>query len=128
MNHELMNSHVQVEFGVLAACFKVREGGSSYCIIQLFEPMDNFGTPLTNEYDCPLLSLTGLFRCVSSYSVVQTVSIIHECTSTCTIKHVATTSQVERLSIESQKDVFVHDYTNNLFSLNIYCMHSSDLL
>ena len=114
---------MQVQFGVLAACFNFHGGGGSYCIIQLFEPMDNLDTPLTNEYDCPLVSLTDLFWCVPSHSILQSVSIMHECT-TCTVKHVTTTTQVERLSVMSQKPMFVHDYSNNLFLVNVYCMHS----
>ena len=79
---------MQVYFGVLAACFNVQGEGISYCVIQLFESVDTFGTQVINEYDCPLLSLTCLFRCVSPHSIIQSVSIVHECTPTCIVKHV----------------------------------------
>ena len=92
----------------------------------LFESVDTFGTQVINEYDCPLLSLICLFRCVLPHSIIQSVSIVHECTPTCMVKHVTTTSQVERLSVRSQKRMFVHDFGNTLYSFNIYCMHSSD--
>ena len=71
-------------------------------MIQLFEPMDNFGTPLTNEYHCPLVSLTDLFV------VCHHIPFYHACT----VKHVTTTThdQVEQLSVISQKPMFVHDY------------------
>ena len=70
---------MQVSFGVLAACFNVQGEGISYCVIQLFELVDTFGTQVINEYDCPLLSLICLFRCVSPHSIIQSVSIVHEC-------------------------------------------------
>ena len=117
---------MQVSFGVLAACFNVQGEGISYCVIQLFESVDTFGTQVINEYDCPLLSLICLFRCVLPHSIIQSVCIVHECTPTCMVKHVTTTSQVERLSVRSQKRMFVHDFGNTLYSFNIYCMHSSD--
>ena len=44
----------QVDYGVLAACLSMKGDNNSFCIIQAFEPMDSFGVPLTNEYDCPL--------------------------------------------------------------------------
>ena len=50
---------------------------SSYCRVQLYEAMDSYGILVTNEFDCPLLSLTTLFRCIPSHSVMQTVSIVH---------------------------------------------------
>ena len=40
---------MQVYFGVLAACFNVQGEGISYCVIQLFESVDTFGTQVINE-------------------------------------------------------------------------------
>ena len=34
---------MQIDHGVLAACFNLQRGEGSYCIIQLFESMDTFG-------------------------------------------------------------------------------------
>ena len=90
--------------------------------------MDSYGILVTNEFDCPLLSLTILFRCIPSHSVMQTVSIVHEYTPSCVFKHNNTTTQVERETVVSQKLLFVHDYSNNIFSFNVYCMHSLVLL
>ena len=121
--------NTQIDTGVLAACFRVdgENTRSSYCLVQLYEPMDSFGIQVTNEFDCPLLSLTTLFRCISSYSIMQSVSIHHECTPSCVFRHINTSTQIERETVVSQKLVFVHDYSNNLYSFNIYCMHSSNL-
>ena len=121
--------NTQIDTGVLAACFRVdgENKRSSYCLVQLYEPMDSYGILVTNEFDCPLLSLTTLFRCIPSHSIMQTVSIIHECTPSCVFKHTNTSTQVERETVVSQKLLFVHDYSNNMFSFNVYCMHSSNL-
>jgi len=115
---------------VLTALFSVHgeRDQTSYCIVQMYEPMDNFGIPILNEFDCPLFSLTNLFRCVVSNSILQSVSIIHECTSSCMLKRVNTASQVEREVVVEQKLQFEHDYcNNNLYSCNMYCLHSSHL-
>ena len=65
---------IQVDIGVVAACFSVPAGKGrphlSYCVIQLYQRMDSFGTPLNNEYDCPLYQ---------SLCVNHTVSVVHEC-------------------------------------------------
>ena len=54
---------MQIDHGVLAVCFNLGQGEGSYCITPLFEPMDIFGISVSNDYDCPLLSLL-LFRCL----------------------------------------------------------------
>ena len=117
---------MQIDHGVLAACFNLQRGEGSYCIIQLFEPMDTFGISVSNEYDCSLLSLSCIFRCVFAHCVLQSVSVVHECTSTCMVKNATSSCIIERISVSSQKQLFVHDYTNNIYALNIYCMHSSE--
>ena len=102
----------------------MREGGT-YCVVQLFEPMDSFGIPISNDYDCPLLSLNYfLFRCIPAHCILQSVSQIHECSPTCDLQCVNTSSTVERLFVSSQKHMFVHDFSINLYSFNVYCMHS----
>ena len=98
---------MQVDYG---ACFEVHGQDYSCSIVR---------TPLSNDYDCPLLSLSSLFRCVFSTSIMQSVSIMHECTPTCVVKQVNSAMQVERHSIISPKYLFVHD-----FCVFVYCMHS----
>ena len=115
----------QVDLGVLTGCFHIQDKGTSYCIVQLYEPMDVSGAPLCNEFDCPLFSLTNLFRCVPSTSIFQSVSIIHQCTSTCMCKLLSDTTQIERQTVTKQMLTFVHDFCNHLYCFNIYCMHSS---
>ena len=116
---------MQMDIGLLAACFKVPGQGyaSCYCTIQLYEEMNSFGSGFFNEYDCPLYTLTDTFRCVSSDSICRTVSVLHECTSSCLFKTLDTETQVERETVTSNTLVFEHDYSNTIYSKNVYCMH-----
>ena len=101
---------------LIMACFNLRQGEGSYCIIQLFEPII-FGISVSNDYDCPLLSL--LLFSLFAHCVLQSVSIIHECTSNCMVKtsllHVSLNTFLCHHSL--QKQLFVHKYTNNIFML-----------
>ena len=113
---------LQTDIALLTACFSVPE--KSLCIVQLFERMDSFGVQICNEYDCPLLTLTNLFRCISSTAISHSVSVVHECSTTCTFSHTQTTTIMERTYVPSQKLKFVHDMSNSMYALNVYCMHS----
>ena len=84
--------------------------------------MDSFGTPLNNEYDCPLYSLTDLFHCVQSLCINHTVSVVHECSSSCMFKSLPVGTQVKRQTVMSHKLTFDHDFCNNIYSRNLYCM------
>ena len=90
MNYYIyMYNPMQVDLGVLAACFNVPGETSvlpsSYCVIQLYEPMDSIGIPVQNEFDCPLYDL---FRSVPSHCICHAVSVLHECTPSCVFKRV----------------------------------------
>ena len=54
----------------------------------------------------PLLTMTDLFRCIPSHSPV---SVIHECSSSCTYTHIHTTTILERESVDSHHLLFLHD-------------------
>ena len=82
--------------------------------------MDLNGEPLTNEYNCPLLSLTSRVFPLSCECVKKAVSIIHEC-NTCTFVECRSSQRVEREDIEVDKLTFQHDWTNPFYCLNIYC-------
>ena len=103
---------IQVDIGVVAACFSVPAGKGrpqlSYCVIQLYQRMDSFGTPLNN-----------LFQ---SLCVNHTVSVVHECSSSCMFKSLPVGTQVERRTVMSHKLTFDHDFCNNIYSRNLYCM------
>lgn len=122
----LYDTYVQVDIGLLAACFTApRETiHKSFCVVQQLEHMDSYGIPVCNEYDCPLLTLSNLFRCIPSICISHSVSVVHECSASCVFRRIITTAIVERRRVQTQKLSFVHDFSNNLYALNIYCMHS----
>ena len=63
------------------------------------------GTPLLTEFDCPLLELTSSLYTLPTNSIISPVSVEHVCNNSCKI-------------IEY---TYVHDYSNCLFCLDIYC-------
>ena len=71
---------MQVDIGLLAACFKVPGQGyaSCYCTIQLYEEMDSFGSGFFNEYDCPLYKRQIHF---AVYLLIQSVKLCLSCMS-----------------------------------------------
>ena len=114
---------MQTDIALLAACFSGPDN-KSFCVVQLFEHLDSFGDQICNEYDCPLLTLTILFRCVPSTAISHSVSVVHECSRTCVFKHTDTTTIMERTHVQARKLKFVHDLSNNMYAFNVYCMHS----
>ena len=125
----VIDFYLQVDVGTLAACFTAVQEGTSYCMVQLFQPMDSAGTPLHNEFDCPLLQLTNVFYCVPSDCINMSVSVIHECTDSCVFQHQDRLRRYEReLIADKNAVVFQHDYSNTLYSFNVYCMHFSSYL
>ena len=106
LNNRILLLYIeQVDYGVLAACFSVKGDNNSFCIIQAFEPMDSFGVPPNTEYDCPLFTLSSLFRCVSSSSVIESVSFMHKYTSTCIVKKITCITYVEHYPVTLPKPV-----------------------
>ena len=63
------------------------------------------GTALTNEFDCPLLTLTSDVYCITPSLVCRPVSIVHECGTSCHFLN----------------GKFIHDYSNFMFCFNIFC-------
>ena len=113
---------MQGDFGLFVASFSVREGGS-YCIVQLFEPMDSFGIPITNDYYCPLLSLTSLFHCIPAHYICNPfLSFMNAPQHVIFNVYILQAQWKDFLSLH--RNMFVHDFSNNLYSFNVYCMHS----
>ena len=75
-----------------------------------------------NHLDCPLLLLTREVFCISPSQVLNSVSILHECIDSCTFKRVRFSKRVEREDIQTTETEFIHDWNNDTFCLNVYCM------
>ncbi len=114
---------MQDEFAKLLACCEHAETKKAYCILQLFEKVEANSQDVLNDRDCPLLLLLNILILVPSTSVVSDVSIAHECGSECKYVSGSTTSRLmERESITVSGNTFEHDFSNNLFCLNVYSL------
>lgn len=79
------------------------------CLVWMFDEMIGVdGTALLSHFECPLISLSRTVKCVSPHKILKPISIAHECDNSCRL-------------IDSQ---FHHDYSNEIFSINIYCINS----
>ena len=107
---------------MLIACYTSE--GARYCLVQLLEAMDSFGTTIQNEFECPLYTLINVFRSVPSKCIQHSVSVIHECTQSCTFKQGNIHSNIERETVVVRKLHFEHDYTNTLFFININLLYA----
>ena len=110
--------------GLLLACFEVCKDHQAICLVRTLEVMDNMGEQLLNEFDCPLLSMTNLCYCIPSASICHSVSVVHECTHTCTFTSILVSKQVEHESVELVQKYYQHDWSNNMYCHNIFCMNA----
>ena len=118
---QFIYSPFQVQYGELLLCFS--STGQAYCLVRLVEQLElPTGAPILNTFECPLLSLSSNIGMVSASNIRQAVSVVHECGTSCTFKNVIKTRNVEREQVDQQKLTFVHDYSNLMFCLNVYCM------
>ena len=100
----------------------LKERQLSVCLIQVMEPMTALeGDAICNELGCPLLTLTKTIRAVHPNCVLSSVSIVHQCTESCIFVEMFSTACEERESVLRKSLVYQHDWTNDLYCLNIFC-------
>lgn len=112
---------LQVEYGLLLSCFAV--DGESHCLVQVFEQLQCGLQPLINEFNCPLLTATTIIMRIASLAVISSISVAHECSTSCTFQQVHNVFPVERENVDIEGLQYVHDWNNNLFCLNVHCMN-----
>ncbi len=105
------------DVGLLVGCFHDSESDASYCAVRLLQYMD-----VTNEYDCPILTVSDLVHCIPSTSVCHSVSVIHQCTCTCNFITNVVPRRIEHENIHSSQLFYQHDLSNKLYCYNVYCM------
>ena len=88
-----------------------------------FDKFELNGQTVMNEYKCPLLTLSDTIAGLTPSSIVREISLMHECTPSCKCIENRPNIQVERETIETNRLAYVHDLTNKLYCLNIYCMN-----
>ena len=104
--------------------FQGTERSKSFCLAHMLEPIDSLGIPVINEFDCPLLTLIPQFKCISSDCIIQSISVIHQCSSSCKFTLTNILTIVERHQVDQDMLCYVHDYDANIYALNVYCMQS----
>ena len=115
-----------MDFGYLSGCIQVVPDGDRLCIVQLLQPMDSFGIQLTDEFEFPLYQQTCLFQVIPSQCIKTSVSFCHQCTSSCKFVRKSTATSFEREILQVQKLVFQHDFTSDVYCLNVYCIFQYD--
>ncbi len=116
----------QILYGLRLACFKTVDG-RTFCILRgLQSPL---GEDITNDIDCPLLSLSNVVFATRSSSVMKAVSVVHDCSDTCQFKNKEVPRNIERKPVSTSRTEFEHDFIgNSMYCLNIYCMKQLELL
>lgn len=75
-----------MKYGVVLACCKGSDGRAVCVVRGLDTLLSPLGDPITNAYDCPLLSLTRTIFTARTLDVLKAVSVVHECARTCEFK------------------------------------------
>ncbi len=98
------------------------QSGRPLCLIRQMQQMEVLGEPITNEYDCPILTMTATVQEVPVSNVLRAVSVVHQCGESCTFENMACTTRTEREQVSCNKLTYIHDFNNNMYCLNVYCM------
>ena len=107
----------------MVACIKLLQPDRSICVVIPFEAVLAGSEVIYNEVDCPLLVLTKDIYFLSPFDLLSPVSVIHECSESCKFVYDDPFRLVERESVKvSNRCVFFHDWNNDMFCLNVFCM------
>ena len=85
------------------------------CIINPFDRVMVGDKAVHNDLDCPLLILTQKLCLISPTKIVCPISVVHECSETCTFYQSTTFTTIEREAVNTNKVIFKHDYSNDVF-------------
>ena len=112
----------QVQHGKLLCSFEFNSGHTELCVVQLLKAFIAGDEPILNEQDCPLIQSTNIIMVINSKDIVAPVSLVHQCTSTCKFSLQTVTTTIERKSAEQNRLIFKHDFINDIYCINNYCM------
>ena len=109
-------------YGVLLGVYR-SQAGVVECLVQGFQQLQSNDsvTHIVNEYNCPLLDLSRTIFTTPGRNIQHTVSIVHECGTSCCFKQTNTVQNIERQEITRTNLTFDHDWSNTLYSYNVYC-------
>ena len=109
---------------MLSACMQDIENGESYCLVQAFIfVVDVNNSPIMNEMECPLLEESHRFSVIPSVDVLGTISLIHECDSSCMTTK-SSVLKIERETVITKNNYFKHNYAKRFYSFNVYCIQN----
>ncbi|KAL5496712.1 hypothetical protein EMCRGX_G013056 [Ephydatia muelleri] len=112
-----------IQVGVFLGCFE--NEGKCFCIVRYMEPVMN-GTALRlNQFDCPLFTLTNILRVLPSVNISCSISVVHQCSTTCVLKEKAVETTLERHKVTQNTLFLSHDWSNNLYCYNVFCMSNN---
>lgn len=94
-----------------------------HCLIQVMEDLSVDDEIVTNEFDCPLYTLSNNFCCISPEAMLTPVSFVHQCNQTCKFVHKSSSLNIERESVDQSSVCFEHDWSNDLYCLNVFCIN-----
>ena len=109
---------LQPQYGHLKACIK-HESGKSLCVVQFFHQLDS-----VDDRNCPLIRLSNVFMTVESVSILTAISVVHRCNKRCELKVTRKRFHVEREQCTLNSLTLAHNFSNDMFIVNIYCMKS----
>ena len=99
---------------------------ATFCVVRHMEPvLTPEGAPVLNEFECPLMTHTIILRFITSEDVKTSVSLVYQCDLRCKATNTITATTVERHKISVTKTVFHHNRNNDMYCLNIFCMHNA---
>ena len=111
-----------MRYGYLLGCFEAE--GNRYCLVQPILPVcERGGIHAKNEFDCPIYKLSFSVTVISSSLISSPVSFVHQCQSSCSLTDKRVSVLAEGEHFLTSKFVFVHNYTNRHFCINIFCMN-----
>ena len=114
---------MQVEYGILIVSLALQRLPQRYCIIQKLEPISLDNEQIVNDFDCPMLTLTNDFYAILPNHILTPVSVVHQCDAACVFVQKPSSTHVERESVSEHSLVFEHDWSNNMYCLNVFCMN-----
>ncbi|KAL5460040.1 hypothetical protein EMCRGX_G033453 [Ephydatia muelleri] len=98
------------------------ETGESFCVLQGCDEFVVNSEPVLNEYECPLLAITKRIFSADCSQIKQAVSIVHECSDSCTFDWGSSSRRIEREASGEKALVNTHDWTNMLCSFLKMCI------
>ena len=114
-----MQVPVEYMYGRLISCFETSD--EECCLVQVFEMVEVQGSQIRNDQNCPLLTALDFLMVIPASSIMSSVLMVHECTGDCSFSHTTRPVLVEREEVELDTGLtYAHDYSNNLYCLNIY--------